>query len=640
MRVYELAARLSIPSREVLDLANRLGIEVTSPLSSVDDDQILAIEGAAAEVTSVESLDTEGAAGEVTSVGSLDTEGAAGEVTSVGSLDTEGAAGEVTSVGRFDTEGAAGEVTSVGSLDTEGAAGEVTSIDGLDTVGGIETPAPIESPSPRPISSTDDPYLFGEVVRLRSLAQRAVHPSSPPIRLPPPTAGRGDLIGVSVFALVVVYLVLNRLIPDRFVLPIGTSVRPYELVLVGLMVMWVLWMVVQPRPVPTGMLGLSGILLLAILLSTPLIQAVGMTQFQLAGAQRGVVRVILFSVLFVVSYQIGADLGWARKLLGIVITLTALQALLAIWEFVNASPLLVFDTLAQGLGLVDDPKGIRPEFVEVHQRLTGEIRSVGTAPHPIVLSAVIALAAMAVSGWFVSARSSPRRWWLLAALAGLILGLPATNSRTGFVILIVAVVPLLVLSLKHLARVIPLLGSAAILMLAAFAISPQTPRLLLNSFTRPDTDPNLDVRVERFDLLPQLVSERPLTGAGYLTHDPSIGIFDNAYNLALVETGIIGVGLFIAFFVMVLIRCWSAHGRALPGEEAVVFAGVAAALALLVGGATFDAWTFDQFFPTALILMGLGAGRARIIESRAASKNGPVSPPEARSPRTLAGQRA
>jgi O-antigen ligase len=419
-----------------------------------------------------------------------------------------------------------------------------------------------------------------------------------------------------VLVLIVFYLVLNRVIPDRFVLPFGTSVRVYELVLVLILGAWALWMVVDPLPFPDGLLGLTSLGLLVVLGLAPFLSAMDMTQYQANGAQRGLVRVVLFAGLFIGSYHVASRLRSGRVLLYWVLGLTALQALLSVWEFLTATPLFLFDDLATSIGLIPDPNSIRSEF-DLFTRLTGEVRAVTTAPHPIVLSAVVSLGVLISAGWMLNEQGNKNRKWLILTTAILVIGLPVTNSRTGFVILVVAAIPFLILSSRNLVRMIPWSLAAALVFAAAFAVSPQTPRLLLNSFTNPGEDPNTQVRIERFARLPELISDRPYIGTGYLTHDPGIQIFDNAYNLALVETGFVGLALFVLFFLLILGRCWSAFRLASEREGALPFAGVAASIALIVGGATFDAWTFDQFFPTALIIMGLGTGRAAVIQRRA-----------------------
>ena len=488
----------------------------------------------------------------------------------------------------------------------------------LDTRSVLEIAASLGIEVSSPLGGLDD----ADADRIRLALAGPVEPATPkgpPVR---PMADlvaphdRKDFFASLVYALIIAYLVLNRIVPDRFVVPVGFSIRPYEVVMGVLLVAWVWWMIVSPKPLPNRMLGLVGLLLLTVLIAAPVFYAPTMTPFQLDGAERGVVRLILMAGLFLASYHMATRPGHARKILMAVIGLTAFQSLLGVIEKQMATPLFFFDDLARALGFVEDPKSIRGEFTDVFERLTGEVRSVVTAPHPIVLSAVIALAIMAAAGWIVSERGSKRVAWLGLMLACLALGLPAPNSRTGFVMLALALIPLVFLAIRHLPRVIPMMAAAVFLAGLAFALSPETPRLLLNSITQPDEDPNFEVRVERFQILPQLVSERPLVGAGYLTHDPEIQIWDNAYNLAMVETGVLGLALTILFFLMAIGRCWSAYTRARTYDKPLIFAGVAAGIALLTGGITFDAWTFDQFLPTSLILMGLGTGTARTVEAR------------------------
>jgi len=153
-------------------------------------------------------------------------------------------------------------------------------------------------------------------------------------------------------------------------------------------------------------------------------------------------------------------------------------------------------------------------------------------------------------------------------------------------------------------------------MAVAFAISPETPRLLLNSVTNPGEDQNTTVRLERFSRLPELMEDHPFIGAGYLTHDPEIQIFDNAYNKALVEFGVIGFAMLILFFLSALATTWRATSKAQHFEIVLPAVGVVAVLSLFAAGATFDAWTFDQFFPSAMILLGVGLGRSAVILHR------------------------
>lgn len=432
---------------------------------------------------------------------------------------------------------------------------------------------------------------------------------------------RLNLVGKTVFVLTIVYLIMNRAIPDLMVVPIGISIRPYEVVLLMITGAWVLWMFTDPHPFPRGVVGIVGLCLVVVLVSAPFINALNATPFQFNGAERGLFRVFLFSGLFLASYHLAYRLRYGKKLIAWVIGVTAVQAVLGIYEFITQQPLTIMFDIARSLGLVFDPNAIRSELTRVFTRLTGEIRATGTAPHPIVLSALISLGILVAGIWLVYATKRSQRVWLAIAAGLLVIAMPVPNSRTGFVIVGAAALPLAILMVKELPRLIPLLLAISLFMGVAFAISPQTPRLLLNSVTRSDEDANTQVRIERFSRVPELLEERPIVGAGYLTHDTeNVQLFDNAFNMAIIEFGLLGFALTMWWLLACLVRSWAGSIRARRNEIVLTIGGVAAVLSLLAGAATFDAWTFDQFLPTALIVTGVAVGRADVILRREAKR--------------------
>jgi O-antigen ligase len=425
-----------------------------------------------------------------------------------------------------------------------------------------------------------------------------------------------DAIGRTVFALLVVYVVMNRVVADRFVLPVGISIRPYEIVLLLLGLVWAVWLIVEPRPLPSNLVGLTGLLVFAVVGLAPFLHALNVNQYQANGAERGLFRLFAYTALLLAAFHMAFRLKIGLSLLAVVIAATIGQALFAIYEFVTARPVVFLDSLATGMGLIPDPRSIRIDHGGIVQRLTGEIRAVATAPHPIVLSAVIALGILIVGAWLVHTDNPKQRAWLAAAAGLLLLALPVSNSRTGFFIVALVAIPVLVLMSRNAVRVVLWTLPLFAVLTAGAVISPRTPRLILNSFLNPGNDPNTVVRFTRFSRIPDLLDDRPFIGAGYLTKDPALQIFDNAYNKWLIELGIIGLVLFLLFILASLVMCWRAARIAEPEERMLPVAGVIGILALLAGGATFDAWTFDQFFPTILILMGLGLGRSALILHR------------------------
>ncbi len=424
------------------------------------------------------------------------------------------------------------------------------------------------------------------------------------------------VIGRSVYAVVVAYLILNRLIADLYVLPIGLSLRPYEALLAILLGLWALWMVVEPKPLPMGTLGLTAFALFVIFGAAPFFWALTFTVFESNGAERGIFRLFMFSGLFLASFQLAFRLQSGKKLLGWVVALTTGQTLVALYEFITKEPVGFFQNLALGMGLEFDPRSLRPEVTEVFQRITGEIRAATTAPHPIVLSAVISVAVLVCFAWLIHAQTAREKRWARVALAINAIGLPLANSRTGFVIAVACGGVMIFMMIKYAPRLLPMSLAGAMLLGAAFAVSPETPRLLLNSVFQADEDENTQIRLERFARLPELVSPRPAVGAGYLTHDPGVQIFDNAYNLQLIEGGVVGLTATVVFFLTAINWCRRGYHHGRREEQILPLVGVIAGVALLAGGSTFDAWTFDQFLPTCLILLGLGAGRSTLILRR------------------------
>lgn len=424
---------------------------------------------------------------------------------------------------------------------------------------------------------------------------------------------REDLFGFLVFLSLVAYLVVNRLIPDVFVLPVDLSIRVGEPVLALVIVMWVIWQIVQPKPLPRGALGLVAIALLFVLVLAYFWNAPGYTQFEMQASRRGLLRVVLYAGLFMAAYHLATRLGWAKRILTLISILTAIQGTIAIFEYLFQQRAVYLYHLWTGVGLIEDPRGIRGFSEFLKARPTGLPKAQSTAPHPITLSALLALGVLLTIALYLHAPTKRQRRLYVLLLIPQVLALPVTNSRTGFLILIVAGFVLALLQIRKWPRALPLALSLTGLMTIALVFSPGTTSLLLNSLTQPEQDPNIVVRVHRAELVPELMSDRPLLGSGYITTDVSQVLFDNAYYLGLVEFGVLGFLLLLSFFLLCFSRSFVALGRADSLEQPVLLVGVLGVLCLMVGGATFDAWTFDQFFPTCLILLGLGAGRADVV---------------------------
>ena len=409
------------------------------------------------------------------------------------------------------------------------------------------------------------------------------------------------------------------------------------MVLGVLLVVWALWMITAPRPFPIGMVGVFGSALLVVVLVAPFLNTTGhqgplRAQWCRAGdwcAQSSTAGCSL------PTYHLASWRPIAGRIITAVVCMTVFQAVIATYEAVTKSRLQVLGMIWQLMGFEVDPRGARlGEEIALDARLTGELRAQATAPHSLVLAGLLVLGIGVCAVRYLNSDSARSRRRYLAAILVQLLGLGATNQRTGFLALAAVVLLLGVAQVRRLPSAMPLVIAGIIGAGAVALVSPNTPRLVLNFFTGQTTDHNVTVRITKYALLPELVGRRPVIGAGYLTGDPSIVIFDNAYLTQLVELGIVGLTLLIGFLLVVGARPFSKYLEAPREDQPFLVAAMCAAVTLLVTMATFYVLSFGQLFPTCLIVLAIGAARADV---RKAAPVGPIqSEPTVGRWRTLA----
>lgn len=116
-----------------------------------------------------------------------------------------------------------------------------------------------------------------------------------------------NVMGSLTFALVIAYVAVNRMVKDLYVLPVGLSIRPSEMILVLVIAAWLMWLITEPLPLPRGMVGFLGVALLVLVGSAPFINGLDMTRLQANGAERGLVRAALLAGLLIAAYRIAHD---------------------------------------------------------------------------------------------------------------------------------------------------------------------------------------------------------------------------------------------------------------------------------------------------------------------------------------------
>jgi O-antigen ligase len=443
---------------------------------------------------------------------------------------------------------------------------------------------------------------------------------------------RVDVHGLARLAsvLVIAHVVASRLVEDVYTLPVGVSLHVSDLILAALLGVVFLWIMAEPLPFPSGVVSLLGAALLVAILIMPYVNALSLTEFEASGAERGLVRATLLAGLFVASYRLALTLLWAYRILFVILGMTLFQTALAVFEAITGKPVAFLGTMWQAIGFEIDPRATRGAVIALQERLTGELRVSATAPHPLVLVGLLAIGIGICLAFFFYSDSRRARAFYLAAITFQFLAIGATNQRTAFVALAAMAAVITLTQIPRLPKALSLVSAVVLGGIAVAVFSPNTPRLILNFVTGQASDHNAAVRVSKYVVLPELIERRPFLGPGYSTSHPSKVIFDNAYLTELVELGIIGLFLLLAFLLVVAFRSAGSLSQSRIADQPVLLSAVLAATVLFSTMATFDVLSFAQLFPTALIVMAVGLARAdterrivRQIRSTADSSPGP-----------------
>ncbi len=430
-------------------------------------------------------------------------------------------------------------------------------------------------------------------------------------KLDPPLLAQASL------RLVIIYVVLNRLIEDIYTLPVGASIFVTDIVLAMLLVTWALWMLSEPRPFPQGLAGILGSVLMVLVLVAPYLNAGSLTEFEASGAERGLVRGTLYAGLFLATYHLASWREWATRITKVLVAMSVFQALLAIYEAMTGAPLQILGAVWQAVGLEVDPRGMRGDNPMLQARLTGELRAQATAPHPLVLAGVLVTGIGICVVRYLHSDSPKQRRRYLAAIVVQLVGVAATNERTGFVALAALGLLLVITQLPKLPSALSLLFTLVLGGAVISVVSPQTPRLILDFFTGQTTDHNVTVRTARYAMVPELLNHRPIIGPGFTTSDPSVMIFDNAYLTQLIELGVLGLVVLLGFLLVVSGRPFAMYTRAVGEDQILLLGAMCAAVTLFVTMATFDVLSFDQLFPSTLMLLAIGLARTDALRRTA-----------------------
>jgi O-antigen ligase len=240
------------------------------------------------------------------------------------------------------------------------------------------------------------------------------------------------------------------------------------------------------------------------------------------------------------------------------------------------------------LGFGDATRGIQFFGAGIY-RINGFMRD--TNHFGVMLGSAIPLALVAFRG--------SKRWWLTALLTG---AMALSLSRSGGVGLIAALIVLAIPARQRLVRSRQLLIAVGVVALALIAFTQVFPNLtdaIISSRLDPDTR-SAQTHLGIYELVPQMLRGHELLGVGYNTFSLSFEQISgraefgphSLYVRLAVETGLVGIAVFLGFAVQLLRSLWAARWR--TNDDRMLRAGVAAAI---VG-----AWAGNAFYLTTQIV--------------------------------------
>ncbi len=401
-----------------------------------------------------------------------------------------------------------------------------------------------------------------------------------------------------------IFAALLLLIPSTQVLPGLRAIGSLAHVMAwGLLLWWIAeWLAYRHRaldPVSKAM----GAMVLVALAS----YAVGMTlplhEDQIRAADRGLVVVLTGIGVVLVAAQ---GIQTLRQLNAVILALVCLGGV------VGAIALVQFAT---GLDI-----GSIIKVPLLNQMVTnagmadvrfGFVRTNATAAHPIELGVV--MAALSPLGLHLIVQA--RRLWIAVPTSLMLLAIPTTLSRSGFIALTVGIV-VVMLSWSWLDRLV-VLSVMGVLGLLAVVVRPGLGEGVVDLFTLAGSDDSILGRTSDYDVIGGYLQTSPLFGTGLGTFLPErFIILDNQFLLTLIDMGAIGLITLVVLLGTAVMTCASVSIRSRSGALSRMAIAVAASLAaIIVSLGFFDALSFGMVTGLLWILLGLSGATWHIMRS-------------------------
>jgi hypothetical protein len=243
-------------------------------------------------------------------------------------------------------------------------------------------------------------------------------------------------------------------------------------------------------------------------------------------------------------------------------------------------------------------------------------RANGTASHAIEFAVVcVALLPLAIHRAHFSERRNLRQVHVVGALL-LCAGALLSVSRTAFIDLgLVLVLYVTATSGRRQANVLAggLLGLGLVVAVAPSAISE-----VATLFGQGGNDPSVQGRTSDYSAVGSLIHSHEWMGIGFGTYQPTIyRILDNQYLGTLIEGGIVGLVLLVAFYASGVLIGQQARfeARRDPELRDLAHALSIGVLVLGISAAFFDEFAFRQSTNLLFVLLGLEGALWRVAQT-------------------------
>ena len=401
-----------------------------------------------------------------------------------------------------------------------------------------------------------------------------------------------------------VYLVALLAIPAVLVVPaLGTAGSPATVLAMGAFLYW-LWYHIQRNEALAGSVTRvrSAVLLWLFVVVAAYLHAMlrPIPTNELTPADSGVLKAIGLSGVVLVATEGIESLERVRVLARRIAVGVGCVAILGLIQFLSHQ--LIVDRIsvpglsARGAEFGGNPRG-------------GFTRVSGTSTHPIEFGLIMT---MVMPVLIVFALYAVRRRWIYRCLL-------AAVSLTVFLVVgrsavVCAGVAMLVLASRWTWRMRLIgLGFVAMALVAVFLIVPGLLGTLTHLFVGASSDASVASRTGSYDVAWQFITRSPWLGRGFGTFTPQYWILDNAYLLATIETGVIGLAALIGLIATACLSARGARGRLEVDFDRElahgVFAGIMAGAA---GIAFFDLFSFPQSAGCLFLLLGMAGALRRL----------------------------